>query len=510
MSSRSNNFYAGVFLNGGGTIISVVVLFIESVIAVRSIPPSEYGIYVLILSAINFFMLLADGGFKNSITQFVASREASDQSRLVSSILIFRVLLLVFFGALIWFTRGFLTILDPTGGLVAYALFIPPMFLATSFDEMIFSMLRGFHSHLVISVLQAGRSITRFFLTVVFLVIFDFGIEALVLSWTLAYGITGFLGLLSLPTRLRPVFDVKQIIEIVRFGAPLFMLRASYFVRTQADVLMLGRMIGPQGVAFYAVAARIPSGIQSLTEAYSNVFFPTITQLNAKGDKDGADRLLNESLRIISFLMSVMALFSILFGEELMRFVFSETYSNVGIVFGLLMVALHMATLNNLLGYSITASGYPSRTLLSNLVNTILGITGNLIFIPLFSFLGPAFSQIAGVYLVNPIEARFSIRTGYKVRILGYIKPIILMVLIGGIGLLLRYFVPLSVFFLVYFNLIIFLFYILANFAVGSIKLGDFKLLLPAKVKGMLKRYQQQLKSETVQSLRRMLARLSD
>ena len=54
-------FRRGVLFNGGGSLLNIIFLFLETMVAVRLLSPESYGIYVLLIVVVNFLVDISYG-----------------------------------------------------------------------------------------------------------------------------------------------------------------------------------------------------------------------------------------------------------------------------------------------------------------------------------------------------------------------------------------------------------------------------------------------------------------
>ena len=88
-SSKETGFYKGVLLTSVGSMSNIVVLFAETIIAVRILAPEKYGIYVLMVAVANFLVMGIDFGCKIAVTQQIASASRKEQAYIVNSVIPF-------------------------------------------------------------------------------------------------------------------------------------------------------------------------------------------------------------------------------------------------------------------------------------------------------------------------------------------------------------------------------------------------------------------------------------
>ncbi len=467
-SRFSENFIYTVA--GGGT--SIAFLFLETIIAARILDPTNYGVYVLLLAVVNFFVMVIDFGCKTSITQMIASSDRNRQVALVSNTMLFRLLMAAAVSFLLWLGRDLLVIVDPTKALVDLAPFLPFMIVLTSFDELTLGMLQGFHSYRHMAISQIARSVLRLGLSVMFLVIFKLGLMSLIYSWIISFGISAAYQYFVLPVPKRLSIKGMLLGDVLKFGLPLQLSRFLWFASGRIHVLLLGILSGPVSVAFFSVAERIPVALQRLSESFITVYFPTITTMIAEEKRDQAISVLNGSLRVISFVSAIAALVGVLFSEQIITLLFSAKYADSASTFGLLALALHMGMLVNIMGYTLTAVGHPERSLAENFVRTVLSILGNLLLIPPFGFIGSAIVKFIAYHTSNPLSLWLLKRSDISVKITPYITQSILLLLSSAFYWWIRPEMIMK-------KLAIILLFLLLNILLSTVSLDDLGLIIP-------------------------------
>ena len=476
--TRRSSFSSGVLMIGGSTAVYIIFLFVEMMVAVRYLDTESYGIYILMVTITNFLVMFIDFGFQTATTQKIASSPYLRQIDITNNVLICRSLIIAVISVAFVLGRNLLMIVDSSGGILHYVLYIPIMMAAMSFDELFTSTLQGFHAYKHIAVAHLVRSLLRLCLTVVFLKMFQWGMLALVYSWIISFGISIIYQCILLPVPKRFMFNRQLLEEIFKFGFPLQMSRFLWFVSTRVNVLLLGMLATPISVAYFAVADRIPNAFYFLSASFITVFFPNITTLLAEGERKKAKWMLDQSLRLVSFLMALFALIAVLFDRQIVILLFTEKYFASSRIFAVLMIALHMGFIVQLMGYTLTAAGYPKRSLIENAVRTSLIVVGNLVLIPVLGIIGVAVATLNANYIGNPLSVWLLKRSDIRVAVSSYSKQtgILLLCVVlywsfhPTIFLLKAAIIPL---------------FIAANLLLSTVSFEDFKLIIP---EGLLRR----------------------
>jgi O-antigen/teichoic acid export membrane protein len=474
-SQLLSTFRRGIVSNGAGSLITIVFLFLETMLAVRVLSEDAYGVYVILVAAINLLVIVVDFGCKTSVTQMMASGDGERQLALAGSAMLFRIAVITAVSALVWLWTDSLLLLDTSGAVLEYLLYVPLMLLVTSFDELLLSVLQGLQAYRAMALMQIIRSTLRLGLTAALLLVWQLGVLGLVLSWVISFAASTAYALAVAPLPRRMVFRGDLLREMLRFGMPLHLNRFLWFAFQRINIVLLGSLAGPASVAYYAVASRIPEALQRLSESYTAVYFPTVSALLGAGRREEAGAALNRSLRLLSFVTALMALAAVVFSREIVVLLFSEKYAGSSLAFGVLMIAFHMTFVVNLMGFTLTAAGRPGWTLGENVVRTSITIVGDLLLIPLVGFVGPAFASVLATYSAHPIVVWLLGRSGVRVAVMPYGKQTLLLLVCAGLfwwlpplGLALQVGLVAA--------------FALLNLLLSTVERDDFRLMLPDRV----------------------------
>jgi len=266
-------------------------------------------------------------------------------------------------------------------------------------------------------------SIMNLFLVLIMVVYIHKGILGLVYARVIALAVALVYQTFVLPMRHRCVFDTALLREMFKFGFPLGLNNILYFVFTKFDALLLGAMLSPVGVAYYGTATRIPDASRRMFESFRTVYFPNMAELFVARKKQEAEALLNNSLRIVSFLTIFITLVSVLFRERIVVFLFTAQYLDCAPVLAVLMVALSIGLVGNILGTSLVSAGYPKLPVVINIADTSVNVLANLMLIPVMGVMGAACAALLARAVTNPLNVWFLKKSGINVMISEYLKP---------------------------------------------------------------------------------------
>jgi O-antigen/teichoic acid export membrane protein len=147
-------------------------------------------------------------------------------------------------------------------------------------------------------------------------------------------------------------------------------------------------------VALYDISSKIPNALQGVINSYIIVFFPNISTLFNKEDKNEAQQLIDKSLLYLSFLITVCILFYFIWSNEIINLFYSEKYLKAVIPTLIMLFAILFNTLSNILGYSIVSAGFAKIPMKVNGVSVIIGLISNFLLIKQFNYIGAALSTV--------------------------------------------------------------------------------------------------------------------
>ena len=484
-------FNQGVFFTGAGTSFNVAFIFLETVVAVRLLDTESYGLFVLLVAVVNFLVMASDFGIATAIVKLVASSDGQRQSSLANSIVLFRLAVVAGVALMIWLAQPIFGLVDTLAGLPDYAIYIPMMLLFTSFDELLFNMLQGFRIYRQVAIAQSLRGVLRLALTLLFLVALKAGVVGLIYSWTISFAASALYAWWALPVKKYWTWQPALLKETLGFGAPLTITRFLWFAFNHLHVLLLGALAGPASVALYSVATRIPTVLERFSQAYISVFFPTMSALLAEGKREQANRVLDRSLRLVSFATALLAVVVAVFNQEIVNLIFSERYAAVGSALALLMMAFQMIFIISILGYTLTAAGYPGLALRESAARTMLTMLGDIILIPLMGFIGPVVAVLFGGYATNPLMVAFLRRSGIPVNVKSYAKQIVTLIACVLLFALLQ---PAHIIY----KLSIIALFVALSVSFSTVSARDFSLVLPEGLARQLTTLEAQLSQKFV------------
>jgi lipopolysaccharide exporter len=415
---------------------SMIFHFVSIMILTRVLPKADFGIYALILVINNLFLILSGLGLDVTLVKFISSDNEDERKSVFTKILAIKFLSIIFF-AIVFILAGNLFLPWFDEKILDYLFYIPILFFLGSFRDLFFKVLQGLNYFKKYAVVQIVSASSRLLIILYFYFQGSLNLDNLILLEILTvmaillveFTIVPFKSLIdknknSIKTR-----------EIINFTTPIYFNNLFTFMYGRVNLFIIGGLLNPVSVAYYDVGAKIPEALKKMFNSFILVFFPNLSKLFASGQKSSAKELISKSLSIISLILSALVLVTFLFREEIIELLFSAKYIESSLVFSLLMFNFTFRAFANILGYSNLSAGYPKVPMKVNIVSSIISISGALLLIPKFGYVGAAYSLILMNGIAQALYIVYLKKVDLRIDILMYTKPIIILVTTLGVYL---------------------------------------------------------------------------
>jgi len=322
-----------------GRVATQAVSWVVTIVVMRLLVPDDYGLVAMATLFSGLFSVVSEIGMGSSITQ---SKEVTPRQVqqvygvvLLSNLVIFLLLAL----AIAPLASAFFD--EPRVGPVIQVValqFIPAAFAvipSAMLDRDMEYRGRAFIDFLSVA---CGALIT--------LVMADQGFGAFALAWgNVAAGTLRVVGLnLIKPYRAWPVFNFSGVGHMVRFGRDVAANRLVYYFYSQADSLIIGKLLGKHDLGLYSVSMSLASMPASkLAVTIDQVAFPALSKVKREGGQ--VSQYVLKSLRGVSLLS-----FPVMWGmscvaPELVRVLIGETWVPATTALALLCLVMPLRVL---------------------------------------------------------------------------------------------------------------------------------------------------------------------
>lgn len=423
-------FLKGSAFSSMGTVFTIVFHFLSIKILAVHMSETAFGIYSIIIVISHGFQILSGLGLNLTLVKHLSGEIEGDKPAAVSAIFLARLVQLAIVSLLV-FTFGHLFLprfFDE--GISAYIIFIPVIFALASFRDLLFHLLQGiqkFNRYAFINIFSAAIR-----LSAIFYFSYTGGLTVDKLVWVeiITYGVSVVVLLIYAPLFSFFTSKINKDVfkQVFGFGMPLYANDVLTYIYNRISVILIGGLLTPVSVAMYEIASKIPDGFSRLFNSLIVVYFPSMSQLLGEGKHEEGRRFMTRGLILASTGLSLVALVTFLFREEIVLILFDAKYLDAALALGMMMVYFNMNSITRMMGYTIVAAGHSSVPVRINVVSSISNVIGCLILIPRFGFIGAVYSLIIMSVVSQALNYYYLVKVKLKPEMMSVITSVLLMV----------------------------------------------------------------------------------
>lgn len=440
----SNNRKIGVILSYLSIIISTLLSLLYTPFMIRMLGQSEYGLYSLVASIINYLTVL-DFGFSNAIivytSKYRAQKKYKEEMELHGMFnIIFKIIgiIIAISGLIIYFNvdnifKNSMTNLEIHKMKIMMIILSFNLFLTFSF-AIYSSIISAYEKFIFQKLVVIIHSLLKPLLIIPLLIL---GFKSIALCIIIT--ITNIIVLLS--NYLYCKKHLKINVKFIGFNKKLFKTILGYSIwiflaiivdkiNWSLDNFILGSVSGTLAVAVYSLASTLNQLFCNLSYVISSILLPKISKMVSKNYN--AEELTKEFIkigRIQYFLIFLMASGLILVGKEFFYIWAGKGYEDSYYVALILILPVCIPLIQNL---AISIRQAINKHKFSAIVNIAIAFLNLIISIPLakkYGAIGAAIGTGSGIIISNIINNIYYYKV-IKLNIIKFWKEIIKMTLI--------------------------------------------------------------------------------
>jgi teichuronic acid exporter len=342
----------GFLWAGTSNFFSQLISWASTILVIRLLSPSDYGLMAMITIAISFFLVLSEVGLGASVIQTLELKD-----HFLRQLFGF-VLLTNFLAAAITFL----------GAPLIARLFSEPQLkplISVSSITFILIALYALPQSLLVRDLnfQEKAKVDLFSniisaITSLLLALAGFGVWALVISFLVLHAVKaiGF-GIVN-PVFIWPSLKFSGIRSFLRFGSIITLERILYYFYGQADKIIGGKILGKELLGFYSVGLNLASApLDKVMSVVTHVMFPAYSRIQTDGE-----RLKVSILKSIGFVSLVS--FPLFFGmaiiaPDIIPLILGSKWWNIVLPFQLYCLVLPLRAISSIFHPPIMAINRP-------------------------------------------------------------------------------------------------------------------------------------------------------
>ena len=329
-----NGIFKDVSIITISKIASAMISFVNMALLSRFRTLNEYGTYSQMILAITLAITICNLGLPYAITFFGSKAETEkDRNHFFRVFYTADTVVGIFIGII-------MVLLIP----ILKQYFNNPSFSAYWYFLLIYPWIRIIDSTvenaLVIAQKTAWIAIYRLVygiascLAVVIIKILGLGFNEYLILYTIALSVLTIIAYVMVSKafgRLKFAFDGALIKKILRYSLPVGLASAVGIVNIELDKLVIGYLCSTEELAIYTNEAKqLPVGM--IATAINMILLPLIVRKICENKKGDAIYIWNKSIKISIDIISTLTIALIVFGAEVITFIYSARYiSGVGV-----------------------------------------------------------------------------------------------------------------------------------------------------------------------------------
>jgi PST family polysaccharide transporter len=341
---------SGIAWNTIGKISNQILQFILSVILMRLLLPSDYGLLAMAMVLIGFAGIFSEFGFSSALIQNQNITESHKSSIFWLNIIIGSILTLLFFIFADTFAQFY-----NNENLTKVIKYLSFSFVISSINIVPGTLLQKEMRYDVINKIDVSIVLLSGILSV-FMAFNGWGVMSLVFQSLFSQIVK--VPLLYLSTKWKPkfIFNKNSIKELFSYSAYLTGFSIINYGARHSDDLLIGKFMGAESLGIYSRAYSLMlMPITQVISLVSNVMFPALSSI--QNDKERVKRIFINVIQTIAFITFPMMIGLIAVADNFILGIFGSKWAEVTPIIQILAFVGVLQTIGNPSGWIYTSQG---------------------------------------------------------------------------------------------------------------------------------------------------------
>lgn len=391
MSSIKRKIAISTVFQFSGKIISTLLGLVSVAMITRHLGVEGYGQYATAITFVGIFSIVADMGLYIYVVREI-SQKAEQTEGIVSNVFTFRIISALALLALAPLSALFF----PYGSAVQQAILISTLsFFFISLNQVLIGVFqRDFNTKMVAVGEIVGRAVLVVALALV--VWWNLGLTAVIWALIFSSAVNFFLVFFSARRRIkiRLRFDWRFWKEILKVTWPIaisVVLNAVYF---KLDMIFLSVMKSEYEVGLYGEAYKILEVLIAFPAMFAGLLMPLLSQ-NAYTNWPEFKKIIRRGFDFLIMVALPIVVAGGVLAQPIVVFVGGPEFVEAAPILRILVIATAMIFLGNLFTNAVVAVNRQKQMVWMYLLTSIAAVIMYRVTIPLFSYLGAAWSTVA-------------------------------------------------------------------------------------------------------------------
>lgn len=422
-----------------GALIGAALQLMFSMIVVRLVETSDYGLYTLGIAIVTTVTILSTLGFGNGVPQRIAkyidNKKYGHARGVIKASLIIIALISCFFSFLIFSFSDWIAGIFNKPELASVLRPLAFMLLANAMIIGFIGVFRGFFSVwpgvFFNELLNRGVRV----LGVSLVALMGWGLWGItwstVAASVLICVIFGVYTLKAVPRLMPYAKPVGGARELIMFSLPLYGNAIMELLFIPASTLLLGYFNTQEQVGFYGVAIILARLLPMPVTALAFIYLPIATKIVSGEDVKEVEKLYFSSTKWIMFITLPILLIILLDAEFIIGILFGHSYHSAADILRILSVGYFFRAVFGLNGMTLLALGKRRAIFLSSAVAASINILLCVFLVPSMGGMGAAIAVTIAMIISN-ILLSLSLYSHTHMHLFksDYLKPIMFSVIV--------------------------------------------------------------------------------
>lgn len=387
-----SNFTRNVTSTFAVQIISLFIATANAAVVARLLGPSGKGVLAMAILAPSVLALFLSGGLGAANVYFAGQRRF-DVPTLTSNAVAFALMATVLGVVVVavMVVTGFLSRILPgiPLNLLAVSMIALPFNLFNSYFSTI---LQGLQQITSINMVSLVQRIANFGLTLLFVLVFGWGLTGAVMSILLSLAVSAVILAVLLKRRggaFWPRWRRSVMRPTLNYGLRGYVANILQFFNYRLDLFLVNYFLGPGSVGIYTVSVAMGEMLWYLPNAVSFVIFPKA----ANTSQQAMNRFTPRVFRATLALTALGAVGLALIGRPFIQIVYSPQFVSAYVPMLALLPGIVLLGGGKVLTNEVAGRGYPQYNSIASGVSLILTIVLDILLIPRLEVLGASIAS---------------------------------------------------------------------------------------------------------------------
>lgn len=415
-------------------IVYVIGLFITIYMA-NYLGPLGWGIINTALSLTAIFSVFTDLGL-GTLTIREVSRDKSLTNKYVSNVIIIRIILAFFTFFLVFLA---VTIINYPQDVASVIYFITASVIFTSFSGMFYSI---FQAHEKMEIQSIAAILNSVLMLIGVIVVIFYGLN--VMAFAFLYIISSVVVLIYalsvyiIKFRLPPIeIDYNFWRTAIMAALPLSLVSIFTLIAFRIDTVLLSILKTSVEVGYYSASYRLMEVLLFIPGVFSTAIFPAFSTFFVSSE-DSLKYAYKKSFKYLTILSLPLSVGVTLLAPQIILFIYPQ-YTPSILILQILIWTIPLTFLNYIFGTIMPAMNRQNLLLKIAFITMIANISLNLIFIPIYSYIGAAVVTLISELLGFALCFHVLSRSFCKVKLASIIiKPALASILMALVILIIK------------------------------------------------------------------------